>query len=87
MGAINGILMGVYAVVYLLSAAWIYKKNVIFSSFFSLKRHWKVYHIQNSKLCFLDMKIMSLRNGGDLVNNSSSNSFFTESPPFLCIVT
>ena len=25
----------------------------------------KGYNIQNSKLCFRDMKIMSLRNGGD----------------------
>ena len=31
----------------------------------------KLYNIQNSKLCFRDIKIMSLRNGGDLVNNSS----------------
>ena len=27
--------------------------------------------IQYSKLCFLDMKIMSLSNGGNSVNNSS----------------
>ena len=25
----------------------------------------RLYNIQNSKLCFRDMKIMSLRNGGD----------------------
>ena len=25
----------------------------------------RLYNIQNSKLCFSDMKIMSLRNGGD----------------------
>ena len=25
----------------------------------------RLYNIQNSKLCFCDMKIMSLRNGGD----------------------
>ena len=27
-----------------------------------------VGEIENSKLCYLDMKIMSQRNGGDLVN-------------------
>ena len=30
-----------------------------------------VYYIENSKLCFLDMKIMSQRNSGDSVNNES----------------
>ena len=29
-------------------------------------------NIENSKLCFRDMKIMSRRNGGDLVNNESA---------------
>ena len=29
-------------------------------------------YIENSKLCFRDMKIMSRRNGGDLVNNESA---------------
>ena len=29
------------------------------------KHRRKVYNIQSSKLCFRDMKIMSLRNGGD----------------------
>ena len=28
--------------------------------------------IENSKLCFCDMKIMSRRNGGDSVNNESA---------------
>ena len=32
----------------------------------------KLYNIQNSKLCFRDMKIMSRRNGGDSVNNESA---------------
>ena len=31
----------------------------------------RLYNIQNSKMCFCDMKIMSRGNGGDLVNNSS----------------
>ena len=30
------------------------------------------WHIENSKLCFCDMKIMSRRNGGDSVNNESA---------------
>ena len=30
-----------------------------------------VCYIENSKLCLRDMKIMSRRNGGDLVNNES----------------
>ena len=29
-------------------------------------------YIENSKLCFCDMKIMSRRNGGDSVNNESA---------------
>ena len=29
-------------------------------------------YIENSKLCFRDMKIMSRRNGGDSVNNESA---------------
>ena len=33
------------------------------------------YNIQNGKLCFFDMKFMSLRNGGDSVNNSSCGRF------------
>ena len=45
------------------------------SIFFSENITRKLYNIQNSKLYFRDMKIMSLRNGGD--------SLFTESPPFL----
>ena len=47
-------------------------KILFLSSFFLLKHHWKVYNIQNSKLCFCDMKIMSLRNGGDSVNKEST---------------
>ena len=39
----------------------------------------RLYNIQNSKLCVRDMKIMSLRNGGDF----PADSLFTESPPFL----
>ena len=39
----------------------------------------RLYNIQNSKLCFRDMKIMSLRNGGDF----PADSLFTKSPPFL----
>ena len=36
------------------------------SSFFFIENiTGKLYNIQNSKLCFRDMKIMSLRNGGD----------------------
>ena len=38
---------------------------------------------QNSELCFPDIKIITLRNGGDLVNNLSCDSLFTELPPFL----
>ena len=30
-------------------------------------------YIENSKLCFRDMKIMSRRNGGDKVNNESAS--------------
>ena len=30
-----------------------------------------VKHIENGKLCFLDMKIMPRMNGGNLVNNES----------------
>ena len=41
-------------------------KNLIYFLLFSL-----MYNIQNCKLCFLDMKIMPLRNDGDSVNNSS----------------
>ena len=32
----------------------------------------RVKYIENSKLCFCDMKIMSRRNGGDSVNNESA---------------
>ena len=39
--------------------------------FFVENINGRLYNIQNSKLCFRDMKIVSLRNGG------------TESPPFL----
>ena len=43
---------------------------------FSLKPSLEgIYNIQNGKLCFFDMKIMSLRNGGDSVNNSSCGRF------------
>ena len=40
---------------------------VFFSSllFFIVNIIGRLYNIQNSKLCFRDMKIMSLRNGGD----------------------
>ena len=42
------------------------------SSFFFIENiTGMLYNIQNSKLCFCDMKIMLLRNGGDLVNNLS----------------
>ena len=34
-------------------------------SFFIEDITGRLYNIQNSKLCFRDMKIMSLRNGGD----------------------
>ena len=34
-------------------------------SFFIENITRRLYNIQNSKLCFRDMKIMSLRNGGD----------------------
>ena len=34
-------------------------------SFFIENITESLYNIQNSKLCFLDMKITSLRNGGD----------------------
>ena len=34
-------------------------------SFFIENITGRLYNIQNSKLCFRDMKIMSLRNGGD----------------------
>ena len=34
-------------------------------SFFIENITGRLYNIQNSKLCFCDMKIMSLRNGGD----------------------
>ena len=34
-------------------------------SFFIENIIGRLYNIQNSKLCFRDMKIMSLRNGGD----------------------
>ena len=36
-----------------------------------LRSDWAEY-IENSKLWFCDMKIMSRRNGGDLVNNESA---------------
>ena len=37
-----------------------------FSSLFFIENiNGRLYNIQNSKLCFRDMKIMSLRNGGD----------------------
>ena len=36
-----------------------------FSFFFIENIIGRLYNIQNSKLCFRDMKIMSLRNGGD----------------------
>ena len=48
-----------------------------FSLRFLLKHHWKVYNIQNSKLCFCDMKIMSLRNGGDSRKVVTQESFVT----------
>ena len=41
------------------------------SFFSSWKNHWKVYKMQTSKLCFLDMEIMSIRNGVASVNNLS----------------
>ena len=46
----------------------------VFSSsiFFIENITGKLYNIQNSKLCFRDMKIMTLRNGGDSVNNESA---------------
>ena len=38
----------------------------VFSSFFFIENIiGRLYNIQYSKLCFHDMKIMSLRNGGD----------------------
>ena len=41
---------------------------------FNKKENWDMvnYYIENSKLCFRDMKIMSRRNGGDSVNNESA---------------
>ena len=47
------------------------KKCVLFCFLLHWNHHWKVYNIQNCKLCFLHMKIMSLRNGGDSVNNEA----------------
>ena len=41
-------------------------------SFFIENITGRLYNIQNSKLCFRDMKIMSRRNGGDAVNNESA---------------
>ena len=39
---------------------------VFFFSFFFIENIiGRLYNIQNSKLCFRDMKIMSLRNGGE----------------------
>ena len=40
---------------------------LFFSSFFFIENiTGKLHNIQNSKLCFHDMKVMSLRNGGDI---------------------
>ena len=41
------------------------------------------YLFRKSKLCFPDIKIMSLMNGGDLVNNSSCGLVVYRSQPFL----
>ena len=37
-----------------------------------------VYNIENTKLCFHDMKIKSLRNGGDFGKQRSADSLFTK---------
>ena len=60
--------------------------RVFFSSslsFFIENITGRLYNIQNSKLCFRDMKIMSQRNGGDSVNNESAGFCLPKSPPFL----
>ena len=38
----------------------------------SISVTFDIKYIENSKLCFRDMKIMSRRNGGDSVNNESA---------------
>ena len=51
-------------------SSWIVKKCGFLFFIFLLKiNHWKVYNIQNSKLCFVEMKMMTLRNYGDTHNN------------------
>ena len=51
---------------------WRFVKYEVFYVFFSSSLSFfienitgRLYNIQNSKLCFRDMKIMSLKNGGD----------------------
>ena len=51
---------------------YLYMQPKIISKYIALMSSKRQRHIENSKLCFCDMKIMSRRNGGDSVNNESA---------------
>ena len=44
---------------------WGLQARMALPNMFGIHPNLNVYYIENSKLCFHDMKIMSLRNGGD----------------------